>query len=415
MPYKCIMYEVMDMYVDRSLTHCLESASKQFPVILVTGPRQVGKTTCLQHSAAKGRTYVTLDDPQIRMLAKEEPELFLQRFPAPVLIDEIQYAPELLPLIKIAVDTSKRCGDYWLTGSQQFHSMKDVTESLAGRVGILQLLGFSSRESQGCADALIPFSSEWDDRRPQFSVGLMDLYDRIWRGSYPALTLNPEHDRDLFFSSYLQTYLYRDVKALTNVGDEIAFHKFLRSTAARTGQCLNIADIARDAGIAPNTAKSWLSILKASGIIYLLEPYHNNLAKRMVKMPKLYFLDTGLAAYLTQWSTTQTLEAGAMSGAIFETWVVDEIIKGYWHAGKEAPIFYYRDKEKREIDLLIVQNGSVRPIEIKKTGNPSRNDCRHFHLLDKLGMPTSRGAVVCMTKTHMPITESVDAIPASWI
>ncbi len=403
------------MYIKRTIGTVLTKASKQFPVLLITGPRQVGKTTCLRHAAEEGRAYVTLDDPQTRTLAKEDPGLFLQRFAPPVLIDEIQYAPELLPLIKMAVDTTKKRGDFWLTGSQQFHLMQNVSESLAGRVGILQLLGFSSRELAGRSDIIEPFSMDTDTRQDSQSFGLMELYERIWRGSFPAIAIDDELDRDLFYSSYVQTYLQRDVQALTNVGNEIAFIKFLRAASARTGQLLNTADMARDAGIAPNTAKNWLSILRASGIIYLLEPYHANLTKRMVKAPKLYFLDTGLAAYLTQWSSYKTLEAGAMSGAIFETWVITEIIKSYWHSGKSAPIYYYRDKDKKEIDLLIVRDRNIHPIEIKKTTAPTKKDIRNFSALEKLKMPISQGIVLCMTEKQMPITETIRAIPVSWI
>ncbi len=400
------------MYLKRTITKVLNQASKQFPVLLVTGPRQVGKTTCLQHSAGKDRNYVTLDDPQARTLAKEDPKLFLQRFAAPVLIDEIQYAPQLLPIIKMAADTEKKCGDFWLTGSQQFHLMENVSESLAGRVGIVQLLGFSLRELSNRSDLTDPFSpiaSRWSAP----PLGLMEVYERIWRGSFPAIAIDKEADRDLFYSSYVQTYLQRDVKALTNIGDEIAFLKFLRAAAARTGQILNITDMARDAGVSPNTAKSWLSILRASGLIFLLEPYYANISKRMIKSPKLYFLDTGLAAYLTQWSSPQTLEAGAMSGAVFETWVISEIIKSYWHAGKPAPVYYYRDKDQKEIDLLLVRDGQIMPIEIKKTTVPNRTDIRHFSVLKKLKTPVVQGAVLCMAETPMPITETVQALPVS--
>ena len=403
------------MYIKRTITNILRKASAQFPVLLITGPRQVGKTTCLRHSAGPERTYVTLDDPQARILATEDPGLFLQRFAPPVLIDEIQYAPELLPLIKIAVDSHGNKGDYWLTGSQQFHLMSNVSESLAGRVGILQLLGFSARELADGAGERSGFSPQNFRPAGDKALGLMDLYQRIWRGCFPAIAIDDEMDRDLFYGSYVQTYLQRDVKSLMNVGNETAFMKFLRAAAARTGQMLNIADMARDVDIAPNTAKKWLSVLEASGLVFLLEPFHSNLTKRLVKAPKLYFLDTGLAAYLTQWSSPQTAEAGAMSGAFFETWALAEIIKSYWHAGKSAPIYYYRDTDKGEIDLLIVQDGTISPVEIKKTSAPGKKDVRHFSLLKKLKMPIGPGAVLCMTQSPMPITETVQAVPVSQI
>lgn len=404
------------MYIERTITSALCKASEQFPVLLITGPRQVGKTTCLRHSAGPERSYVTLDDPQARELAKDDPKLFLQRFSPPVLIDEIQYAPELLPLIKMAVDAGCNKGDYWLTGSQQFHLMAGVSESLAGRVGVLQLLGFSAGELSDNESSTLPFSiNRLHKTKNSQPMKLMELYEQIWRGNFPAIATNPEMDRDLFYGSYVQTYLQRDVKALINVGDEMAFMKFLRAGAARTGQLLNMSDMARDADISPKTAKKWLSVLETSGLIYLLESYHNNLTKRMIKAPKLYFLDTGLAAYLTQWSSPETLEAGAASGAFFETWVIDEIIKSYWHNGKTAPIYFYRDADQKEIDLLIVQDGKISPIEIKKSSSPSKKDVRHFSVLKKLKMPIGPGIMLCMTDSSMPITENIEAINVSLI
>jgi uncharacterized protein len=404
------------MYLERTITHTLRQVSSQFPVLLITGPRQVGKTTCLRHSAGPERSYVTLDDPQVRELAKEDPKLFLQRFEPPVLIDEIQYAPELLPLIKMAVDAGSTNGDYWLTGSQQFHLMAGVSESLAGRVAVLQLFGFSSWELADKADSAEAFSplmlKNANAREP---LGLKDLYEQIWRGDFPAIATNPQIDRDLFYSSYVQIYLQRDVKALVNVGDEMAFLKFLRAAAARTGQLLNMSNMARDADVSPKTAKKWLSVLETSGLIYLLEPYHSNLTKRLVKAPKLYFLDTGLAAYLTRWSTPETLEAGAASGAFFETWAIGQIIKSYWHNGKTPPLYFYRDADQKEIDLLIVQDGTISPVEIKKTSSPTKKDVRHFSVLKKLNMPIAPGVVLCMTDRPMPITETIQAINISLI
>jgi len=403
------------MYIDRTITSSVKKASGQFPVLLITGPRQVGKTTCLRHSSGPDRAYVTLDDPQARMLAKEDPGLFLQRFAAPVLIDEIQYAPELLGHIKIAVDSHTDKGAYWLTGSQQFHLMANVSESLAGRVGILQLLGFSTSELAGNAEGRPGFCPESFSPASDRPLGLMELYKRIWRGALPAIAIDDEMDRDLFYGSYVQTYLQRDVKSLLNIGDEMSFMRFLRTAAGRTGQLLNVANMARDADISSNTARKWLSVLEASGLVYLLEPYHNNLTKRLVKAPKLYFLDTGLAAYLTQWSSPQTIEAGAMGGAFFETWVVAEVLKSYRHAGKSAPLYYYRDADQKEIDLLIVADGVIQPVEIKKTSAPSKKDVQHFSVLKKLKTPIGAGAVICMTNSPMPITETVQALPASRI
>jgi hypothetical protein len=401
------------MYVHRTLETFFRKVKDQFPVLLVTGPRQVGKTTFLQHLCTKRHRFVTLDDPMTRRAAQEEPGLFLQRFPPPVAIDEIQYAPELLPYIKMAVDTERSPGMFWLTGSQQFHVMKGVSESLAGRVGILNLLGFSHRELAGNPGT--PFLPKPRNIRNRLTatspLGLKEAYARIWRGSFPAMAVNEDMDRDLFYRSYIQTYLQRDVRDLAHVGDEMAFLRFLRAAAARTAQLLNLSDLARDADVAPNTVKHWLSILQTSGIAYLLEPFHANVTKRLVKAPKLYLLDTGLASYLTEWSSPETLEAGAMSGAILETWVVTEILKSYWHHGKRAPLYFYRDKDKKEIDLIIFQDGTLYPLECKKTTAPGMDAIRHFAALERLGFPVGSGGVICLAAQAIPLTESFQSIP----
>ena len=405
------------MYLSRTLEQFAQSASQQFPALLVTGARQVGKTTFLRHLSGEERAYVTLDDPLVLDLARRDPALFLQRFRPPLLIDEIQYAPQLLPYIKMEVDRERRPGAFWLTGSQQFHLMRGVSESLAGRVAVINLLGFSRRELIGQSQAsgpFLPVPAEIEARsRSGGRLALRDLYHLIWRGSFPAIALDERMDRDLFFSSYLQTYLQRDVRDLARVGDEMAFLRFLRIAAARTGQLLNLSEFARDADIAVNTAKTWLSILQASGIIYLLEPYHTNLSKRLLKRPKLYFLDTGLCAYVTEWSSPETLEAGAMSGAILETWILSELLKSYWHNGRRAPFFYYRDKDKKEIDLLIVQDEQVYPLEFKKTASPSPADIRQFSALARLRIPVGAGVVICLTEQSLPLSQSVVSIPVA--
>ena len=340
------------MYVNRALEPTISQVNRQFPIMLLTGARQVGKTTLLEHLSTERRARVTLDDPLVLSLAKSDPALFLQRFPPPVLIDEIQYAPELLPHIKMLADRSGESGLFWLTGSQQFHLMRGISESLAGRVAILHLLGLSRLELLGLGLRSSPFlpTSEQIAARTTLAspLGLQALYEIIWRGSLPRVGLHQEVEPGLFWSSYVQTYLRRDMRDLARVGDELAFLRFLRAAAARTAQLLNLSDLARDADVSPNTAKSWLSILETSGIVYLLEPYHTNVTQRLVKAPKLYFLDTGLVAYLTQWATPQTLEAGAMSGAVLETWVIGELVKSYYHHGRTPPFYYYRDRDGRE-------------------------------------------------------------------
>lgn len=404
------------MYVARTLESSVLTASQQFPILLLTGARQVGKTTLLRHLSGEDRTYVTLDDPLVLNLAKTEPALFLQRFPPPVLIDEVQYAVELLPFLKMAADQARQPGMFWLTGSQQFHLMKGVSESLAGRVAVMHLLGLSRGELTGNGHEVrtfLPTPEELLRRAGAASkLDLKELYHLIWRGSFPAMALNDALDRDLFYSSFVQTYLQRDVRDLARVGDEMAFLRFLRATAARTGQILNLAALARDADVAPNTAKSWLSILEAAEIVYLLEPYYTNLNKRLVKAPKLYLVDTGLAAYLTQWDSPQTLEAGAMSGPMLENWIIIELLKSYWHNGRRAPFFYYRDKDLREIDLLLMQDGVVYPLEIKKTAAPGKDDIRHFKALERLGLAVGPGGVICLAERSLPLTASAQSIPA---
>lgn len=405
------------MYYERSLTDVWLDANRQFPVLLLTGPRQVGKTTFLQHTCDKARTYVTLDDPDARSLAKEDPALFLSRFEPPLLIDEIQYAPQLLPHIKIAVDTHKKTGQFWLTGSQHFLMMKDVSESLAGRVAILNLLGFSYAEQRRQAIDLPPFLPGSDNLKRRLTQAtrpnLKRVYKTIWQGSFPALIAGPAKTRDLYYSAYMQTYLQRDVRDLAQVGNEMAFAKFVRACAARTGQLLNLSDLAKDVDISVPTAKHWLSVLQASFQVYLLHPYHSNLTKRLVKTPKLYFMDTGLCTYLTGWSDPITLEAGAMSGAIFETYVFSEILKSYWHRGLQPSLYFYRDKDGREIDFLLEQNQTLYPIEVKKSATVQRQWTKAFGVLKRLKCAVGPGGVLCMTHQVLPLDEHNQAIPIS--
>ncbi len=404
------------MYLPRTIEPHISKMNKQFPVLLVTGPRQVGKTTLLKHLASNKRTYVTLDDPNLRALAKTDPELFLQRFTPPLLIDEVQYAPELLPYIKMHVDQHTRPGEFWLTGSQQFHLMQSVSESLAGRIGIVNLLGLSLKEQEKLAEDATPFLPTLKHLNKLNSISpplsLQAAYKKIWHGSYPAATTH-HIDRDVFYSSYLRTYLERDVRDLANVQNAQVFLKFLRAAAARTGQLVNTTDMARDTGVSPVTIKNWLSILETSGIIYLLEPYSNNITSRLVKAPKLYFLDTGLCAYLTEWTTPQTLEAGAMSGAILETYIFAEILKSFWHNGKRAPIYYYRDRDQKEIDLLIIQDDIIYPLEFKKTANIANLNLSTFDVLKKFGKEIGEGGAICFTNTLLPLSKTNYAIPVA--
>ncbi|MES2662365.1 MAG: ATP-binding protein [Pseudomonadota bacterium] len=403
----------------RTLRTAILDASSSFKVILLTGPRQIGKTTLLKSIEKDFRSYVTLDDLDVRLAANQDPASFLDRLELPVLIDEVQYAPNLFSYIKMIVDRTQQNGLFWLTGSQQFEMMKNVNESLAGRVAILQLQGISLSEEQGRADDP-PFLPTLDllksRQKTAKQLTTPDVYRKIWRGSYPnRVTENNDKNWERFYSSYLTTYIQRDVREYLNITDVAAFHKFMQIAAARTGQLVNYADIARDVGTSEVTIKTWLNVLQASGIIYMLQPYFNNLTKRLIKTPKIYFMDSGLCAYLTGWLNYDVLERGAMAGAMLETWVISEIIKSYLHHGRVPRIYFYRDKEKREVDLLIEENGTLYPLEIKKTASVQNLGFKGFKMLDGLNMPIGAGGVICMTPSFMAINKNVDAIPISFL
>ena len=402
------------MYLSRSLEDRLLDASDQFPVLLLTGPRQVGKTTLLQHLCDEGRRTVSLDDPVLRALAGEDPALFLQRFKPPVLIDEIQYTPGLLPYIKMLVDADRQPGAFWLTGSQPFHLMRGITETLAGRVAVINLLGFSNRESNGHDLRREPFLPGRSCDDPE-DIEFDELYRRIWLGGFPDLVTGKVTERDLFFSSYVQTYLQRDVRDLAQVGDQRAFTRFVQACAARTGQLLNTSDLARDVDISVPTARSWLSILEASYQVLLLRPFHSNVTKRLVKTPKLYFLDTGLCAYLCEWTSPETLAAGAMSGAIFETWVVTEILKSWWHRMRTPALYFYRDRDAREIDLLFVQDQTLYPVEIKRNASPHPRWTQSYGALERFEQQRGPGSVISLVTQEIPLSSQDTALPVSAI
>lgn len=385
-------------YITRNLESVVIQATKEYPVVLVTGPRQVGKTTMLQKlMEGTNRGYVTLDDLNERNIAKNDPELFLQLHKPPVLIDEVQYAPELFTYIKMNVDKNHEPGAFWLTGSQVFKLMRGVQESLAGRVAVLSLTSLSQAEIFG--GEMEPFTIEMEAlaaRKGRKEVDIRGIFERIYKGSMPAVVSGANSNGQIFYSSYLSTYIERDVKELSDAIDSLKFFRFITAVAARCGQMLNVAEIARDADINQTQAKNWLGILETLGIIFYLQPYSNNLLKRLVKTPKLYFYDTGLVCYLTKWSSAETLESGAMNGAILENYVVAEIMKTYLNCGREPYLYYYRDKDAKEIDIILEHDGVLNPIEIKKTSNPGTELIKVFDLLDKSSTPRSKGAVICM-------------------
>lgn len=402
------------MYFQRAIESAWRTASAAFPVLLLAGPRQTGKTTVLKHLAEPSRTFVTLDDPSVRLLANEDPALFFQRFPPPVLVDEIQYAPGLLSFVKMRVDVDRSPGAFWLTGSQQFHLMKGISETLAGRVAVVQLLGFSAREAAGLSAAL-PFLPEPSPSASALETSSQTLFRRIWRGTLPDLVSTPDLDWNLYWSSYVQTYLQRDVRELANVGSQASFFRFLRTAAARSGQLLNVRDLARDVDVSPNTAKAWLSILEASGLVFLLPPWSSNITQRLIKTPKLYFLETGLCSWLAGWTTPEALEAGNQAGAMFETWVLSEVLKSWYNALRKPNLFFYRDRDGREIDFVFEQDGSLYPVEVKASATPRPDWTSSFSALDRFPQERRHGAVVCLALMSQPLGSDAHAVPVGWL
>ena len=407
------------MYIIRHAEKTVDKLAKMFGAILVTGPRQVGKTTMLQN-ITQNLTYVTLDDLILQASAQEESATFFKDNPPPVFVDEIQKAPELFPQIKIILDREHKKGQFFMCGSQQFQMMKGVSESLSGRIGLVTLLGFSLRESHHIDFDMpfLPTDDYFSARRQQLAdIPYNEIWHTIHRGSMPEMFDNPDYDWQMFYGAYVRTYIERDVRDLTEIGDTIKFARFMTAAAASTGQLLNLASLARDVGISQPTAERWLSILVASNVVYLLQPYFNNITKRTIKTPKLYFLDTGLAAYLTRWNTPEVLKSGAMAGAFFENFVITEIIKSYYNKGiLEPPLYFYRDKDMNEIDLLIENGGTLHPLEMKKHADPQKKDVDPFALIDKIpNVKRGTGGVICLYNNLVTLKGNDRAIPVKFL
>lgn len=418
------------MFYERTVKQTILNVNETFPVLLVTGPRQVGKSTLLESLTEEGRKIVSLDNPTIRALAKTDPELFLQRYSPPVMIDEVQYAPELFPYIKTIVDKRKKNGDFWLTGSQMFRMMQNVTETLSGRVGIVQMLGLTNSEIYG--NHFAPFEADVQKLITRLgqakTMTVTEVFERIYKGSMPAVYKDDKMNLSVFYESYLDTYISRDIRELEQVANETAFLQFVKAVAARTATVVNYEVLASEVGISAPTAKTWLSLLISCGVVTLIQPFSNNALKRVIKSPRMYFLDTGLCAHLLGWGSPEVLENSAMSGAFFETWVVSEIYKSYLNAGKKPPLYYYRDSNKKEIDLIIYQNATVYPIEIKKSTAPA-NAVKNFsvlHVLEKtneeelftdaaqLKTTVGTGLVVCLASDVLPVDKKNWYVPA-WL
>ena len=418
-------------YVSRTITKKFNEMKGNFPVILVTGARQTGKSTLLEYiknSSDEKINYVTLDNIIERSNAIEDPENFLRLHEPPLIIDEFQYATNLLSYIKIKVDELRRkelFSDqtsnktlYYLTGSQVFQTLKNVSESLAGRIGILELHPFSTREIYGLQeDCFIPNIDSLKKKEALNYEPLCKVFDRILKGSYPALYNNTENNLENFYSSYIKTYIERDIRELINIKDEIKFFKFISSVAARTGQEYNASDIAKDLGIDNKTVDEWMSILKNTFLVYLLQPYSNNILNRAIKRPKIYFMDTGLACYLAGYLDSTTLERSAYSGQIFETYVVTEIIKSYTNNSRDPRLhlYYYRDNNQKEIDLLVIDQDNIYPVEIKKGANPGKDSIKNFNIVDKFDLKCPNGVVICLSKDIHLIDNNNYMIPVEYI
>ena len=402
-------------YIHRTLEQKIMDISRDYSCLLLIGPRQVGKTTMLEHlMEGSERQKVTLDDAENRRLAQSDPALFLEMHPAPVLIDEVQYAPQLFSYIKISVDNGAAPGSYWLTGSQAFQMMELAQESLAGRTAIVHMSALSQSElyGDGTTEPLSINPEKLSHRKEHLSsCNSMEMYERIWKGGMPGHRSGRYTDRDVFYSSYIQTYINRDVSDMIPGVDKLLFADFIRAAACRVGQLLNTHDIAQDVGVSDDTAKRWLQVLEKSEVIFYLRPYSNNLLKRTVRTPKMYFFDTGLAAYLTKYASPEILMNGAINGAILENYTVAEIRKTWLNSARECLMHYYRDRDTNEIDMVIEADGELHPLEIRKSTNPGTELASAFKVLDKGSVPRGTGAILCLREEMSAIDRNTFILP----
>jgi predicted AAA+ superfamily ATPase len=406
-------------YIHRQAERKFLKMNHFFKAILVTGARQVGKTTMLRHLAQEqNRTYVTLDNLMIRNLAKSDPVLFFQTYKPPIIIDEVQYAPELFPQIKIICDNQEESGLFWLTGSQQYEMMQNIRETLAGRIGILTLYSLTQQEKEGISfENELQFSFESLQSRQKLVSrnDVTKVFRHIWQGGMPQVMQADEEQRQEYYHSYCNTYLMRDAVELGGITDSLRFSKFITACASLLAEQVNYKNLADAADISQPTAKDWLRLLEGMGIVYLLPPYANNALKRLTKTPKLYFCDSGLAAYLSMWLTSETLLMGAASGHFFENYVITELLKNYAYASIKVNMTYYRDENAKEIDVFIEENQRIHPLEIKKSANPDSREVKKFAVLDKTQLEVGSGGIICMCEEAIPIDEKNCYIPCNLI
>ena len=407
-------------YINRTIEKEIFEASKYYPVVMVCGQRQVGKSTMLNHIKEPNRRFVSFDDLNARRLALEDPDLFFDVYKYPLIIDEFQKVPSILEKIKeivdrLALEGKDNNGLFWLTGSQKFKMMKNISESLAGRVSIYELSSLSFNEIYEVDDkgVFTPNIDVLKERQP-IPLNVNEVFKNIFRGGMPRIITNGIN-REKYYSNYITTYIERDIREMEAVGKLNEFYDFLVFMASRTAQELHYDEIAKKIGISAPTAKEWVSILERSGLIFILRPYYKDITSRLVKTPKVYFLDTGLASYLCRWLTPETLANGNMDGAMLETYVVSEIVKSYYNHGKEINnLYYYRDFDKKEIDLLVVEDNNIYPIEIKKNKSPNHPD-KNFSVLNKFNMNIKPGLVICLADELMPINKECWLCPISLI
>jgi len=406
-------------YIERELERKFLEANKFFKAVLVVGARQVGKSTMLKHLAAsQNRTIVSMDNDFARELAESDPGLFFQTYKPPVLIDEIQKAPNLLEHIKIMCDESDERGRFWLTGSQRRKLMERSQDTLAGRLGILHLYGLSQREKAGLLDpAPLDFSMDTLLERKELlpDNDIHDVFNNIWKGGFADVQNASEEMAQVYYQSYIDNYLIADAINDEGIKDASSFKLFIRACAALVGNIVNYHTLSEAAGVSEVTAKKWMDILQDMDVVYLLEPYSNNELQRLIKTPKLYFCDTGLCAYLTRWLTPDSLREGAASGHFYENYVVMELVKNYSYARNGAILSYYRDSNAKEIDVFIEENGYIHPLEIKKSANPEKREIKKFDVIEKASLNRGPGGIICMFPRPYPIDSTNSLIPSNLI